>query len=190
MRVSKDVIEFLKETASKIRTRRGNYYHIAYWYKIIDADMGLIEELSWDQLPPDLVEAIQRERKIMPKTLPDKDLIIQTVAHEFYVDVDVIYKKCKSNYNTFPRMTAMLLLRTILKFNYEKLGEEFYKDHSTAFNAVRKALYRIETIPEYGDMLVRIFNLFNLDLPDYLISFELNKKKHDNKNLPSGSSRK
>ncbi len=52
---------FLEMVSHKVNIGNENYYHIPFWYRKISE--GVYEEISFDKLPKELTDFIEKERK-------------------------------------------------------------------------------------------------------------------------------
>jgi len=56
-----EVAEFLKNFSNTIEAGGKTYFYLPYWYKIVDGNV--FDEISFEDLPKEVVEHIQRERE-------------------------------------------------------------------------------------------------------------------------------
>lgn len=80
-----------------------------------------------------LEDLIKEEQKISVT----HSKVLQEVSEFFGIRIEDILSKAKSRDCTLPRQIAMYLCREQLKMPYTKIGETFFKDHSTVMTSVK-----------------------------------------------------
>lgn len=93
-----------------------------------------VETLSENKLRSLLKDLIEEEEK----TALTFEKIIATAAHAYGILESDLLGKSQSREAVIPRQVAMYLIRKHLKWPYMKIGDRFFRDHSTVMSGIRQ----------------------------------------------------
>jgi len=65
-------------------------------------------------------------------------IIVQEVCTEFRLTPTQLYSKSRQVRIAFGRMIAMYLCRRVTKASLPRIGDVFYRDHTTVLHAIRR----------------------------------------------------
>lgn len=132
-----DILEFI---AMNIKTN------------IRDLEGALINVLAHYKLKNDAPMSVDYVKNILCKKLNDLnkkeitiDLIKETVANYFKINVKDLSSKNRSSSISYPRQVAMYLCRNMLDCALGNIGQAFEKDHTTIMHGVKQIDKKIKT---------------------------------------------
>ncbi|MFH1783591.1 MAG: chromosomal replication initiator protein DnaA [bacterium] len=120
--------------------------------------------LTGSQITVDLAENILQD--ILPKGQDNKpvtlELIQETVARHFNMDVKNMKSKRRTNAIAFPRQIAMYLARDLTEYSYPDIGRAFGgRDHATVMHGYEKVRLKVNKDPYFNALVNKIIKEIN-----------------------------
>ena len=87
------------------------------------------------------------------------EYIQETISNYFDLTIDIIKSQRRTQNIAFPRQIAMYLCRKLTDSSLPKIGEKFGgRDHTTVIHAYEKILNKIESDPEFNNLIIELSN--------------------------------
>lgn len=87
------------------------------------------------------------------------EYIQETISNYFDLTIDMIKSQRRTQNIAFPRQIAMYLCRKLTDSSLPKIGEKFGgRDHTTVIHAYEKILNKIESDPEFNNLINELSN--------------------------------
>lgn len=87
------------------------------------------------------------------------EYIQETISNYFDLTIDIIKSQRRTQNIAFPRQIAMYLCRKLTDSSLPKIGEKFGgRDHTTVIHAYEKILNKIESDPEFNNLINELSN--------------------------------
>lgn len=91
------------------------------------------------------------------------DVIVDLVAERFDLDREVLFSKARPNRIAWPRQVAMYLIRQLLQWTYEDIGDLFNRDHGTAIWACRVVAGQMKSYPKVQAQIIELQNALRIE---------------------------
>jgi hypothetical protein len=106
---------------------------------------------------PEAAEAPAPVPQPIPISLKEKiDIISKIVAREFGLTTAALLSRTQQHYIAHPRQVAMYFVVHLLKRSYPDTARRFGRDHTTALNADRRVLKRMDADPHYAETIAKL----------------------------------
>jgi len=115
--------------------------------------MTLVEYAKNDMQVPHNVDHLSSEAEI------NVERFFKLLADYFNIEVSKLTVKKRSRIYSYPRHVGMYLLRNKFGFGYDKIGQYFNRDHSTAIYACNKVDELINIYEDDRRTVKRIYDL-------------------------------